>query len=331
MPDVVTFGEAMIRLSPPSFQRVEQASTFDVHVGGSELNVAVGLSRLGAGCAWVSRLPRNPLGRLLDGRARQAGVDTSHVVWSDEGRVGLYFVEFGAAPRPTAVLYDRAQSAICSMRRDEVDWPRLFAGAKWFHTSGITPALSEAAAAITADALRAARAAGLTVSYDLNFRSKLWTPERARALQAPLMEYVDILVTAEGDAGRVFGIFPENASERQDFHSIDAGPYRVVAERLQQRFGLKAVAVTLRGNPSVWRNTWRALLYASGRCYVGLEHEVEIVDRIGAGDAFSAGLIYGCLVQQSYEQALRYGTACAALKHSHPGDFNWATREEVEA
>lgn len=331
MPDVVTFGEAMIRLSPPGFQRLEQASAFDVHVGGSELNVAAGLSRLGTSCTWVSRLPRNALARLLASRARQAGVDTSHVVWTDEGRVGLYFVEFGAAPRPSTVLYDRAQSAICSMRPDEVDWPALFAGAKWFHTSGITPALSDAAAVMTREALCAARAAGLTVSYDLNFRSKLWTAEKARALQAPLMQYVDILVTAEGDAGRVFEIFADGAPERQDFRAIDAAPYRRVAERLQEQFGFKAVAITLRGNPSVWRNTWSALLCAGGRSYLSAEHEVEIVDRIGTGDAFSAGLIYGCLVHQSYEQALRYGTACAALKHSHPGDFNWATREEIEA
>ncbi len=331
MPDVVTLGEAMLRLSPPGFQRLEQAVTFDVHVGGSELNVAVGLSRLGVSSSWISRLPRTALGRLLENRARQVGVDTSQIVWTDAGRVGLYFVEFGAAPRPSTVHYDRAHSAICSMRPDEVDWPAVFAGAKWFHTSGITPALSDSAAAVTKAALRAARAAGLTVSYDLNFRSKLWPAEKARAVQEPLMEFVDVLITAEGDAGRVFGIYPERGTSSADFQILDPEPYRAVAQRLQEKFAFKAVALTLRANPSVWRNTWTALVYADGRCHDGVAHEVEIVDRIGAGDAFGAGLIYGSLVHRSYEQGLRYGVACAALKHSHPGDFNWVTRAEVEA
>jgi 2-dehydro-3-deoxygluconokinase len=331
MADVITFGEAMIRLSPPGFQRIEQASALDLHVGGSELNVAVGLSRLGVNCAWVSRLPRNALGRLIEGRARQAGVDTSHLAWTDEGRAGLYFVEFGAAPRPSTVLYDRARSATCDLQPHEIDWQRLLAGAKWFHTSGITPALSHSVAAATKQALQTARGAGLTVSYDLNFRSKLWSREKAREMQEPLMEYVHILVTAEGDAGRVFDVYPRREPEARDFHTIDVEAYAEVAQRLQQRFGFKAVAITLRGNPSVWRNTWRAIVYADGNCYQGAEHTVEVVDRIGTGDAFSAGLIYGCLVHRSYEHGLRYGTACAALKHSHPGDFSWATSEEVNA
>lgn len=330
MPDVVTFGEAMIRLSPPGFQRLEQTASLDVQVGGSELNVAVGCSRLGLQSAWVSRLPKNALGRTVGNRIRQAGVDTSNVIWTDDGRVGLYFVEFGAAPRASTVLYDRARSAICTLRPEEMDWQDVFAGAKWFHVSGITPALSEATARATRDALRAARAGGLTVSYDLNYRSRLWSLDDARRVQEPLMEYVDVLITAEGDAARVFNIHAASTISHGGFAAMEVEPYKEVAQRLQEKFGFKAVAITLRENPLVWRNAWTALVHADGTCHEGARHEVEIVDRIGSGDSFCAGFIYGCLVKRSYEAALHYGGAFAALKHSHPGDFNWATLEEVE-
>ena len=186
--DVVTFGEAMIRLSPPHFERLEQANSLDVRVGGGELNVAVGVSRLGLRSTWVSRLPKNPLGKLMENRARQAGVDTSNLVWSADGRMGLYFLEFGAAPRASSVLYDRANSAISAVKPGEIDWEKVFQGAKWFHTSGITPALSDSAAAVTLEALKAAKRAGATVSYDLNYRGKLWTPDKAQAVQEPMME-----------------------------------------------------------------------------------------------------------------------------------------------
>src|SRR5438045_4033856 len=187
MAEVITFGEAMLRLAPPNFQRLEQTATLDVQVGGGELNVAVGAPRLGLTSAWVSRLPKNALGRLAAGRVRQAGVDASAIIWADDGRMGLYFVEFGAAPRPSSVLYDRSDSSLSRIQPAEVDWKKVFTTARWFHTSGITPALSEGAAKVTRQALEAARAAGVTVSYDLNYRSKLWTPDRAQAVQEPLM------------------------------------------------------------------------------------------------------------------------------------------------
>ncbi|MFI5394637.1 MAG: PfkB family carbohydrate kinase [Candidatus Binatia bacterium] len=331
MSDVVTFGEAMIRLSPPGFQRLEQTTSLDLHIGGSELNVAAGLARLGVKSTWVSRVPHNALGRLIENRVRQTGVDTSHLICADEGRLGLYFVEFGAAPRPSSVLYDRTHSAFCMIRPDQIDWPSVFAGAKWFHVSGITPALSDSAATVTRQAMQAARAAGLTVSYDLNYRSKLWPLEKARAVQEPLMEFVDMLITAEGDAARMFDVHTKSQAQEHEFAALNAESYKEVAQRLQQRFGFSAVALTLRENPLVWRNTFTAIAYADGRCYEDVTYDVEIVDRIGTGDAFCAGFIYGCLVKQSYEAAVRYGNAFAALKHSHPGDFNWATLEEVES
>jgi len=321
MHDLVTFGEAMVRLSPPNFRRLEQATTMEVCAGGAELNVAVAASRLGLKTAWVSRLPQNALGRLTANAARLHGVDVSHVVWAKDGRMGLYFLEFGANPRASSVLYDRAGSSISLIKPGEVKWAEVFQGARHFHTSGITPALSASAAETTAEALRAAKAAGLSVSYDLNYRSKLWSPHDARRVQEPLMEMVDILLTTEEDTKIVFGI------------TADAGTvektYAEVAVKLADRFKFKAVAITLRKDLSVWRNNWTAIVYAGGRHYTDREYELELVDRIGAGDSFTAGFLVGWL-GGDIQLGLRMGNALAALKHSIPGDLNYATREEVE-
>ncbi|MGH9406247.1 MAG: PfkB family carbohydrate kinase [Terriglobia bacterium] len=330
MADVVTFGEAMIRLSPPHFQRLEQTHSLDVQIGGGELNVAVGLRRLGISSSWVSRLPENALGRLMENRVRQMGVDFSNVVWTREGRLGLYFVEFGAAPRASSVLYDRQHSAISAIKPGEVDWKRVFSGCRWFHMSGITPALSDSAALATQEALAAARDAGLTVSYDLNYRGKLWSPSQAQSVQEPLMQYVNVLITTEEDTRVVFGIEPKAAGEEKGFEKVSAGAYEEVARRLKEKFRFDAVAITVRENPLVWRNTWTAIVYAEGKVYDDVKYELEIVDRVGGGDSFSAGFIYGYLTQKSYPAALRYGNAFSALKHSSPGDFNWATLAEVE-
>ncbi len=330
MTDVVTFGEAMIRLAPPHFQRLEQTPSLDVEIGGGELNVAVGVARLGLKSAWVSRLPKNALGRLLENRARQSGVDTSEIAWTQDGRAGLYFVEFGAAPRPSSVLYDRANSSFSAIQPGEIKWAGVLAGAKWFHTSGITPALSDSAATVTREALQAARKAGVTVSYDLNYRGKLWSPSKAQSVQEPLMEYVDVLITTEEDTNVVFKIKAGASGDKKSFEEVSAEPYKEVAKRLQEKFHFRAVAITLRENPLVWRNTWTAIAYASGQFYEDVKYDLEIVDRIGGGDSFSAGFIYGFLTKNSYEAALRYGNAFSALKHTNPGDFNWATLGEVE-
>ena len=330
MADVVTFGEAMIRLAPPHFQRLEQTSSLDVQVGGGELNVAVGVSRLGLSSAWVSRLPKNALARLMENRVRQAGVDTSQIVWTEGGRLGLYFVEFGAAPRPSSVLYDRSYSAISTIKPGEVDWKKVFAGAKWFHTSGITPALSDSAAAVTREAMEAAKRAGVTVSYDLNYRGKLWSPDKAQTVQEPLMEFVDVLITTEEDTSVVFKIKSSGTADDKEFKEITAESYKEVAQRLQEKFKFKAVAITLRENPLVWRNTWSAIAYADGKFYDDIKYDLEIVDRVGGGDSFSAGFIYGYLAKNTYDSAVRYGNAFSSLKQTIPGDFNWATLDEVE-
>ena len=324
--DLVTFGEAMVRLTPPAFQRLEQAHTFDVHVGGGELNVAVTAARLGIASRWVSRLPENPLGHMIANRAREQGVDL-HIEWTADDRAGLYFAELGAAPRASSVLYDRAASAISRIKPASIDWPSVFDGARWFHVSGITPALSESAAKVTAESLVAAKKAGLTVSYDLNYRSKLWSGERARAVQEPLMEHVDVLITTEEDTRVVFGIGAETAD---NYDRVDAESYAQVARSLEKRFDLRAVAVTLRENPRVLLNTWSAIVAADGGIHRAPRYEVEVVDRIGAGDAFSAGLIVGRLENRGWDDAVRFATATSALKHSIPGDFCLVTRSEVE-
>jgi len=316
MYDVVTFGEAMVRLSPPNFQRLEQAHSFDVNPGGAELNVAVGATRLGLKSAWVSKLPKNGLGYLIRNRAQQFGVDCSHIVWSDKGRAGIYFVEFGSSPRASSVLYDRANSAISAVQPGEVDWKKIFAGSKHFHMSGITPALSASSSEATVEALMAAKKAGLTVSYDLNYRKKLWTPADAKKIQEPMMENVDILITTEEDTNVVFGIKEKD--------------YEAVAEKLAQTFKFKVVAITLREDLSVWRNNWTAIAYHEGKIFRDRKYEVEIVDRVGAGDSFTAGFLYGWLKLNDVEKGVQYGNAFAALKHTIPGDFNWCTLEEVE-
>jgi 2-dehydro-3-deoxygluconokinase len=324
--DLVTFGQAMVRLTPPAFQRLEQAHNLDVHVGGGELNVAVAAARLGISSRWVSRLPENALGRMIANRAREHGVDL-HVEWSADDRAGLYFAELGAAPRASSVLYDRAGSAISRVKPGSIDWPSAFDGARWFHLSGITPALSESAAKVTAEALVAAKNAGLTVSYDLNYRSKLWSAEKARAVQEPLMEHVDVLMTTEEDTRVVFGI---GADESDSYDRVDAESYSQIARTLEKRFELRAVAVTLRENPRVLLNSWTAIVAADGGIYRAPRYEVEVVDRIGAGDAFSAGLIVARLENSGWEASVRFATATSALKHSIPGDFCIVTRKEVE-
>ena len=313
--DLVTFGETMIRLSPPGFRRLEQTTLLEVNVGGSELNVAVAAQRLGLRTAYVTRLTNNPLGRMIANKAREHGVDTSHIVWTDGDRVGVYFVEFGASPRPNSVLYDRRDSAMAKIKPGEVDWDEVFSQARHFHTSGITPALSPTAAEATVEAVKAAKDAGLTVSLDLNYRARLWSQEEARKVMEPLTEQADILITTEEDTERVFGIKAES--------------YERVAELLAERFDLAAVAITIRETPSVWRNTWTAIAYANGKLFRGPKFEIEIVDRVGAGDSFAGGFLYGYLTEGP-EAGVNYGVAISALAQTNPGDLCWATKAEAE-
>ena len=315
MADVVTFGETMVRLSPPDHRRLEQTNSLDVNIGGAEWNVAVDLSRLGISTAWVSRLTDNALGWMIRNKAREQGVDISHIAWTKDDRIGVYFVEFGATPRPSSVLYDRSNSAISQVKPGEINWEEVLKGARWFHTSGITPALSPGAAQVTTEALQTAKKVGCKVSYDLNYRSRLWTEEEARKCQEPLMEHIDVLFSTEEDTRKVLGITGKD--------------YREVAQKLAENFNFEVVCITLREDVSVLRNRWTAIAYSAGKIYDDRTYDVEIVDRIGAGDSYTAGFIYGYLTGD-VAKGVKYGNAYSALKHSTPGDANWATLKEVE-
>jgi len=252
---------------------------------------------------------------MIAARGREAGVATDHVVYTNEDRVGLYFLEFGAAPRASSVLYDRKDAAISKVTPGMFPWKTIFQGVKWYHVTGITPALSPSAAETTRESLQAARDAGVSTSIDLNYRVKLWTPAEAGKWMTEFMQLTDVLITTEEDVERVFGITGSNFEE--------------VAKKLADRFPLKMVAITLRENPFVWRNSWTGILYEKGTIYKTRTYEVEIVDRLGAGDSFAAGLIHGLLDGDS-QRALDFAVAASAIKHSIPGDFAWISREEVE-
>jgi 2-dehydro-3-deoxygluconokinase len=256
------------------------------------------------------------LGRLIANHAREIAVNTENILWTDDDRVGVYFLEFGASPRASSVLYDRKESAIANIRPGMVNWPAVFQDSKWFHVTGITPALSASAAEATREALQAARTARLQISIDLNYRAKLWSQAEAGRWMTDFMQSCDVLITTEEDAERVLGITGRNHEE--------------VAEKLLKRFPIQVVAVTVRENPLVWKNTWTAIACQSGTIYKTRSYEVEIVDRLGAGDSFAAGLIHG-LLEGNLQKGLDFGVAVSALKHSIPGDFAWVSREEVEA
>jgi 2-dehydro-3-deoxygluconokinase len=317
MHDLVTFGEAMIRLSPPDFKRLEQTTTLDLNVGGAELNVAVGASRLGLKSAWVSRLPDNPLGRMIANKARELGVDVSEVIWAKEGRAGLYFLEFGATPRSSSVVYDRGNSAFCNIQPGEVNWGRILKSAKCFHLTGITPALSQSAAAATLEVLQKAKDVGCKISLDLNYRAKLWSPAAANQTLSPMVEYVDILITTKGDTRTILGIEADNDE--------------ALAEILLEKYPIDMVAVSYREGDTVWKCLWSALAMTRKKSFTTRIYDIDIVDQVGRGDSFAAGFLYGVIAENDIQKGLDYGVAFAALKHSFPGDFNWCSREEVEA
>ncbi len=314
--DLIGFGEAMLRLTPFRFERIEQARSFDVSIGGAELNVAACLSRLGLKTSYVTRLARNSIGRLIEDRAREIGVDTSHIIWSDEDRQGIYYLEFGALPRANSILYDRKGTAISKIQPGMLDWDAILSQTKALHVTGITPALSSSAAEVTTEVLKKARDKGVQVSFDLNYRVKLWTQEQAKKTLSSLMQYVDILVTTEEDTERVF--------------QIKGKDWEDVARKLAETFGFKIVAITLRENVSVWRNNWTAIALKDGDIYKDRTYEIEVVDRVGSGDAFAGGFLYGYSTKGDVQEALKYGNATAVLKHSNPTDFGWFTLEEVE-
>jgi len=324
---VVTFGEIMLRLSPPGHQRFVQAESFDAVYGGGEANVAVSLANYGLDSYFVTKLPEHEIGQAAVNHLRRFGVKTGNILRGGD-RVGIYFLEMGASQRPSKVVYDRANSAVARVKEGEFDWDHIFEGAKWFHFTGITPALGDGAAAVTLEAVKTAKKKGLTVSADLNYRKKLWTPEKANQVMTGLMEYVDVAIGNEEDAEKVFGI-KAPASDVTSGRLDEAG-YRQVAKELAERFGFRMVGITLRESISASVNNWSALLYDNKNYFRSKIYQIQIVDRVGGGDSFAGGLIYSLIAGKSAREAVEFAAAASGLKHTVFGDFNLMSVAEVE-
>lgn len=330
MVQVVTFGEIMLRLNPPGFQRFLQAHSFDISYGGAEASVAVSLANYGISSAFVTCLPSNEIGQAAINYLRSFGVDTSHIVRSGE-RIGVYYLEIGANQRPSKVIYDRAHSAISEVKPGIISWGRIFSDARWFHFTGITPAISQTAADACFEAVTYAKEKGLTVSCDLNYRAKLWNyGKTATEIMSNLMPYVDIAIGNEEDCEKVFGI---KGADIRVAEEVSPERYSEVASKLMQRFpNLKKVCVSLRGSISASHNTWSAVLYDGRKLYSTTKYDItDVVDRLGSGDAFAGALIYSLLVGKSDQEALDFATAASALKHSILFDLNLVSLEEVNA
>jgi len=322
----ITFGEIMLRLAPNGYERFVQAKEFGAVYGGGEANVAVSLSNYGKEAYFVSKLPKHEIGQAAVNELRKFGVDTSYITRGGE-RVGIYYCEKGASQRPSKVIYDRAHSAIAEAKKEDFNWTTIFEGAEWFHFTGITPALSDELAAITLEAVKAAKAAGVTVSVDLNYRKKLWSTEKAGRVMADIVKYCDAVIANEEDAEMVFGIKADE-TDITGGHLSDEG-YKKVAQELVSRFDLKYVAITLRESFSASDNGWSALLYDGASFNKSKRYDIRIVDRVGGGDSFGAGLIYGLTSGMSNQDALEFAVAASCLKHTIEGDANMVSVEEV--
>lgn len=325
---VVTFGELMLKLSPIAYSRLIQAHQFDVEYSGAEANVAVSLSTFGVPTSFVSAVPNSVIGEAAINALRHYGVDTSRVVKGGD-RLGIYFAEKGASQRPSMVVYDRKGSAIANAANTDFDWDIIFADAEWFHFTGITPALSDSLAVICLEACRVAKSKGITISCDLNYRKKLWSREKANQVMTELCQYVNVCIANEEDAADVFGIKAEHSDVNKG--EIDEQSYASVARQLQQKFNFKYVAITLRGSISASDNNWSAILYDGKTIYNSRKYAIHLVDRIGGGDSFGAGLVYSLLNKYDCQYALEYAVAASCLKQTIEGDFNIVTVDEVNS
>ena len=327
MAKVITFGELMLRLQPFNYERFVQASSVEFTFGGGEANVAVSLANYGIDAAFVSKLPAHSIGQAAVNSLRRYGVDTSLIVRGGD-RVGIYYNEKGASQRGSVCIYDRAHSAIQLAAREDFDWDKIFDGAEWFHFTGITPALGENVVEICKDACKAAKAKGIKISCDLNYRGKLWTRAQANAAMSELAQYIDVCISNEEDAKDVFGIEAENT----DIYAgeINREGYKSVARQLKEKFGFEKVAITLRESHSAFDNGWSAMLYDGENYCFSKKYNLHIIDRIGGGDSFGGGLIYALLSGKDTQAAVEFAVAASALKHSIGGDYNMVTVPEVE-
>ncbi|EFA44976.1 kinase, PfkB family [Hallella bergensis DSM 17361] len=328
MAKIVTLGEIMLRLSPEGNDRFIQSDHFRIIPGGGEANVAVSAANYGHEAYFVSKLPDHEIGQIAVNALRRYGVHTEFIARGGD-RVGLYYAETGASMRPSKVIYDRANSSIAEADASDFDFDAIMEGAQWFHWSGITPAISDKAAELTKLACQAAKRHGVTVSVDLNFRKKLWTSEKAISVMRPLMEYVDVCIGNEEDAHLCLGFEPDADVEGG---KTDASGYYNIFKGMMKEFGFKYVASTLRESFSATHNGWKALIYDGKNFYESKHYDVNpIIDRVGGGDSFSAGLIHGLLTKPTQGEALEFAVAASALKHTIPGDFNLVSPAEVES
>ncbi len=328
MGKVVCFGEIMMRLNPEGYKRFVQASAFEASYAGGEANVAVSLANYGIPASYVTKVPAHEIGQCAVNELRRFGVDTESIVRGGP-RLGIYFCEKGASQRGSKVIYDRAGSSIALAKREDFDWGKILEGADWFHFTGITPALGGELPEICLDALKMARARGIRVSCDLNYRKKLWSRERAGEVMAQLMPYVDVIIANEEDAADVFGIRAEGTDVNAGV--INREGYISVARQLSERFGAKRVAITLRGSISASENDWAGMLYENGQAYFSRQYRIHIVDRVGGGDSFGGGLIYASLKDLDPQASIEFAVAASCLKQSIELDFNHVSVEEVLA
>lgn len=328
MSKAVTFGEIMLRLTPPGYVRFVQTNEFEASYGGGEANVAVSLANYGEEAVFVTKLPKHEIGQAALNSLRRYGVDTSFIARGGD-RVGIYYLEKGASQRPSKVIYDRAGSSVAEASSEDFNWENIFKDADWFHFTGITPALSEGMAEICKQACKAAKAAGVTVSCDLNYRKKLWSRERAREVMTELMKYVDVCISNEEDAKDVFGIEAENTDIEQGVINRDG--YISVASQLAETFGFSKVAITLRESISASENNWSAMLYSNGEAHFSRKYHINIVDRVGGGDSFGGGLIYSLRKGFDDQKAVEFAVAASCLKHTVEEDFNMMSVDEVNA
>ena len=324
---VITFGELMLRLAPEGYLRFVQADTFETTFGGGEANVSISLANFGLDTSFVTKLPSHEIGQMAVNSLRKYGVDTSLIARGGK-RVGIYYLEKGASQRPSKVIYDRAGSAIAEASKNDFDWDKIFDGAGWFHFTGITPALSDELAEICLEACKKAKEKGIIVSCDLNYRNKLWSKEKAGEVMNKLCQYVDVCISNEEDANDVFGIKAPNTDVTAG--EINSEGYKFVADELKKRFGFSYVAITLRESISASDNRWGAMLYDGSDYYFSKKYNVHIVDRVGGGDSFGAGLIYSLIHNDSSADAIEFAVAASCLKHSIEGDYNFVSVEEVK-
>ena len=324
---VVTFGELMLRLEPEGYYRFVQVDRMTSTFGGAEANVAISLANFGIDSTYVTKLPSHEIGQSAVNSLRRFGVDTSQIVRGGK-RVGIYFNERGASQRPSKCIYDRVGSAIAESLPEDFNWDKIFEGASWYHITGVTPALGGNLPEICIQSCKAAKEKGLTVSLDLNYRSKLWSKEEAKKTMEKIASYVDICIANEDDAKDVFGI--ESADTDTENGKLNKEGYKSVARQMVEKYGFKKVAITLRTSINANVNKWSALYFDGSDFYFSREHEMFIVDRLGGGDSFCAGLIYSILNKETSQRVVEFASAASCLKHSIEGDFNMVTVEEVE-